>query len=574
MFYSIRLAVMASLFFCFSSMAEDKVCFYQDAEYQGTEWCYGIEDISELTADNNDRISSIKTYGKDYVDIFENKDFSGQQTRVMANTYRMDDLNDAVSSFRIGVRHSTDFACLFEHPGFRGTPHCLEAGQQQRDLDDVALGRNKVSSIMIIGNSAVDVYQSPNLRTDKSYARIQRSSSNLEVRPGGWLEDDIDSYRVVSTDRDAGAVSVDILDALNISVPVTQANVLTSHNAYNSTAYFSSQLIPGPNHRRALVEQLQLGIRSMELDIRVANGFTKVCHSVDCNTNNFTSLRRMLGEVDSWLKGADDNDIVFIYLEDGINGDATGYQQLQQDLAWLGEIVYRPGQCHQPEKLTMQTLLDQGKRIFFYKDGDRQGCDYLDTVLINFERSIAVADINIYDNFYSADYFRRAYECDNYFCSNTLTAQQAMTAMEHGLNAVGMDMLEEKHLDNQGERLNGQLWAIGPEDSLQPYDDGRSARITASGDRYLSLSWNTMSLAYACRNDVGEWRITAQQGNSAEGAQACRDEHPGFSFDVPLSAYEAKQLRQQMPSGTDLHANFAVHDGRWKTAVWGDLSAR
>ncbi|ASP38432.1 hypothetical protein CHH28_06990 [Bacterioplanes sanyensis] len=567
------LALLASVILATSAQAEDKVCFYQDAEYRGTEWCYGVEQVSWVGSAVNDKTSSIKTYGNAYVDIFEHSQYRGQQARIMANTYRMDDLNDGISSFTVGVRDSNDFACLFEHPGFRGTPHCLQAGQQQTDLDRVALGRNKASSVMVIGDAAVDVFQYPNLRTDKAHSRLRRSSSNLEVRPGGWLEDDIDSMRVVREARDGGEIAIDILDALNAKAPVNQANVLTSHNAYNSTAYFSGQLIPGPNQRRALVEQLQLGIRSMELDIRAANGWTKVCHSVDCNTNNVTSLRRMLGEIDSWLKGADDNDVVFIYLEDGIDGDTAGYQRLQQDIAWLGDIVYTPGSCQSQPQLSMQQLLANGQRIFFYKDGGNSGCESLPQVLINFESSVAVADINVYESFFSATRFRRAYECDNYFCNNTLTADEALIALENGLNAVGMDMLEEQNLDGAGQRLNRQLWAIDPQDTQQAYAEGRSARMTFFGTRYLALSWDE-ARPYACRNHAGDWQVTQTTGTLDLGMQACDSEYPGYVFDTPLSAYEAKKLRQVMTSGSDIHVNFGVEQGRWQAGKWGELSAR
>lgn len=554
------------------ALADNKVCFYEHAEYRGAEWCYH-SDISWIGAVRNDRISSIKLYGDAYVDIYQHDNYGGSFSRVMANTYRMDELNDGISSFRVGLRQTKDFACLFEHPGFRGTPYCLQSGQQQNDLNTVALGRNQASSLMLVGDAAVDVYDYPGLRSDQQHQRLSRSSSNLDARPGGWLDDNIDSLRVLSEQPRPAETASDINEALALAAPVRQANVLTAHNAYNSTAYFSGQLIPGPNQRRALIEQLQLGVRSFELDVRAAGDHTRVCHATDCNTTSVTSVRRLLAEIDSWLKGADNNDVVFIYLEDNIAGNPAGYQQLQRDIAFLGDLVYTPGTCLSGAGLTLQQLLQQGKRIFFYKDGAADGCEQLNNVLIDFERSVAVAGMNVYDNFYSAQYFRRAYECNNYFCSDALSAADALTALENGLNTVAMDMLDEQQLDVYGGRLNTLLWAIGPEDTDQAYDSGRLARFTAAGQRYMQLSRDGLR-PYACRDDDGRWLITAARGAVSDGSQVCAAEFPGSAFDVPLSVYEARQLRQQMTSTTDLHLNFGMAANGWQAGLWGALSRR
>ena len=105
------------------ALADDKVCFYEHPDYQGAEWCY-TGDSSWIGNDRNDKISSIKLYGDATVTIYQHGGYGGAKTTIMANTYKMDDLDDEISSFRVGHRQSNDFACLFEHPGFRGTPIC------------------------------------------------------------------------------------------------------------------------------------------------------------------------------------------------------------------------------------------------------------------------------------------------------------------------------------------------------------------------------------------------------------------------------------------------------------------
>lgn len=557
-----------------AAQAEDKVCLYEHPEYTGAEWCYTPGNTGWIGSSRNDKVSSIKTYGNAYIQAYEHGSYGGKHTTIMGNTYKMDDLNDGISSFKIKQRSSNDFVCLFEHPGFRGTPYCLQSGQNQDDMNDVAMGRNKASSIMVVGNAAATVYEYPDFRTDKKYSTLNRSSSNLEKRPGGWVEDDIDSIKVISQAPSSTETAIDINEALSVKGAIRQATVLSSHNAFNSTAYFSGQLIPGPNHRRALIEQLQLGVRFFELDIRGGGDKTKVCHSVDCNAGFTTSLRRMTGEVDTWLKGADDNDFVFFFLQDDMDGNSDGYKQLKKDVAWLGDIVYTAGSCQNlPKPLAMKDLIDQGKRVFFYKSGGSNGCDLASNVMINFEQNIGVAGINIHQNHFNKDRLLRSQECHNNFCNDVINGNDALTGIKNGVNTFGLDMLEESSIDNNGAPLNKQLWAIGPEDTYSAYSNGRTVRFTVSGDRFMKLAWNSQK-QFACRSANGDWSVTSATGDVWVGASKCSAEFPGSSYDVPLNAYEAKKLREKLTSGSDIHVNFGTNNGRWVPGRWGNLAVR
>ena len=561
--------------FSVAAQAEDKVCFYEHPEYTGAEWCYAPGNIGWIGSSRNDKISSIKTYGNAYAEIFEHGSYGGKRTNIMGNTYKMDDLNDGISSFKIKLRSNNDYVCLFEHPGFRGTPHCLTAGQSEDDLNHVAQGRNKASSIMVVGNAAATIYEYPGFRTDKKYMTLNRSSSNLEKRPGGWVEDNADSFKVISQTPSSTEAAIDINEALSVQAPIRQANVLGSHNAFNSTAYFGSQAIPGPNHRRALIEQLQLGVRTFELDVRGGGDKTKVCHSTDCSFSSATtSLRRMLGEVDSWLKGADDNDAVFFFLQDDMDGDTNGYNQLRKDVAWMGDIVYTAGACQNlPKPFKLADMIAQGKRVFFYKSGGSNGCNEASNVMVNFESNIGVAGINIYQNHFNTGKFLRSQECHNNFCNDVISGPDAKTGLENGVNTFGLDMLEESSIDNQGAPLNAQLWAIGPEDTYSSHANGRTVRFTVSGDRYMKLAWNSQK-QFACRLSNGDWAITAATGDVWTGGSSCSAEYPGSTYDVPLSAYEAKKLRSKLTAGSDVHVNFGTNAGRWVPGRWGTLGVR
>jgi len=141
------------------------------------------------------------------------------------------------------------------------------------------------------------------------------------------------------------------------------------------------------------------------------------------------------------------------------------------------------------------------------------------------------------------------------------------------VNTFGLDMLEESSIDNQGAPLNAQLWAIGPEDTYVSHANGRTVRFTVSGDRYMKLAWNSQK-QFACRLSSGDWAITATTGDVWTGGSHCSVEYPGSTYDVPLSAYEAKKLRAKLTSGSDVHVNFGTDAGRWVPGRWGTLGVR
>ncbi|TQV70585.1 hypothetical protein FKG94_21435 [Exilibacterium tricleocarpae] len=553
--------------------AQDKVCFYENPDYQGEEWCYGIGDTGWIGASRNDRVSSIKVYGDAYVTIYQHSNYGGSNTVVMANTYKMDRLDDEISSFKVAHRWGNDFACLFEHPGFRGTPACLEAGRAENDLDNTAFGRNKASSLMVVGKASVEVFEYPNFDGNHRSTTLIRSTSNLEKRPGGWVEDNIDSFRVHSRNPNATEAALDINEAVGHYAPINQVSVLAAHNAFNSTAYFGGQLIPGPNQRRALIEQLEVGARFFELDVSEGNGYAKVCHSVDCGLFD-ASLRRMLGEVDTWLKGADQNDVVFFYIQDDINGSNSGYAQLQSDIGWLGDVVFTGGACRSlPDALSFAQIRAQGKRVFFYKDDGTTGCDIATSVMVNTEINKGVSSINVYEDHFNRGAIVRSQECNNNFCNDVISPFEALIGLQNGVNAFGIDMLDSSDIDHNGV-FNAQLWSIGPADATDPYAPGRTAVFKPTGQRFMALGWASAALGYACRDSGGNWAITTQMGEIEEGVQVCSREFPGYHFDVPVSAYEAKRLRDVITAGAGVHVNFGVSDGQWAAGAWGRLSDR
>ncbi len=563
---------------CSVQAEESKVCLYSNPEYQGLETCFTLGNHGWVGDKINDKVSSIRLFGNAVATIYSDGGFRGQHSVVMANTYKMDAMDDAISSIKVSSRKTNNFACLFEHNGFRGTPYCLEEGQSIDDLEKTVIGSNEGASLFVAGKAKVALYEYPNFDSSHQHSVMTRSSSNLGERPGEWQDDNVDSFKVTKRFATDTEKAIDLTEALSSQLPLTHAQVLASHNSFNSTAYFSGQLIPGPNHRRSLAEQLQLGVRFFELDARKGNGYTTVCHSFDCRFSSFNiSLRRLLGEVDSWLKGADNNDVVFFFLQDDMSNDTEGYKQLERDIKWMGSEVYTIDACTTvPQNLTLKKIRDAGKRVFFYKSSGTNGCNVASGVMLGqgFEKNIGVASIDMHDSHFDVNSFLRSQECHNNFCHDVVTADEARIGIINGVNAIGLDMLEESDLDNSEGRLNKQLWAFGPETSYGAYANGRTASFLGTGGRFMKVDWNG-SRKFACREQDGTWHVSYQTGRIESGASVCAADYPNSTFDVPMSPVEAQQLRNEMATNDVIHINFGyLGNHQWKPGKWGALGQR
>jgi hypothetical protein len=82
----------------------DGVCFYEDADYRGNYFCArpGDEE-SSLPSDINDRISSIRVYGRAEVEIFQDPRFLGDKQRFGSDVrdLKSENWNDRISSFQV-----------------------------------------------------------------------------------------------------------------------------------------------------------------------------------------------------------------------------------------------------------------------------------------------------------------------------------------------------------------------------------------------------------------------------------------------------------------------------------------
>lgn len=105
------------------STPRDGVCFYEDADFEGRYFCVRAgEDVRFLPDGMNDRISSIRVFGRAEVVVYKDGRFEGRTSRFdgdVRNLRRMG-WNDVISSVRVRSLSEHDHRGRDDDRGYRG----------------------------------------------------------------------------------------------------------------------------------------------------------------------------------------------------------------------------------------------------------------------------------------------------------------------------------------------------------------------------------------------------------------------------------------------------------------------
>lgn len=212
-------------------------CFFTDANFGGEKFCMREgERMAQVPEGFNDRISSIRIFGRTEITVYQNRDFGGPNLRLREDVPNLQSYqispghswNDRVSSVEISRGHGWDHdgggyrdrdgdrdryqdrdrdrdrpdaewnrdgACFFKEADFRGEKFCVQRGDR---VNQVPSGfGDHISSVRIFGRVTVTVYQDQNF--GGANLRLQQDVSNLQsyqVKPGHSWNDRISSIKV------------------------------------------------------------------------------------------------------------------------------------------------------------------------------------------------------------------------------------------------------------------------------------------------------------------------------------------------------------------------------------------
>jgi hypothetical protein len=372
------------------------------------------------------------------------------------------------------------------------------------------------------------------------------------VSPSAWAATDGDWARSALADQyDLGS-----------SLPLRNAPWVGTHNSFNSKAEMGPTLsAQDSNQQIDLIDQLDQGVRSLELDVHwfpsLRGGVAPVvCHAaelhVGCSAEK--TLAQVLREIDNWLAQHPDQ-VLLLYLEDHLD-NASGYDAAAADVdSVLGPRLLRPkpsggdGCVPLPLDATRAQIRESGAQVVIVS-GCGMGAMW-PTVAFDWsktheeERPVGYRDFpDCGPDFTRADYdgkLIRYFEDSTQVTANAslvgqatpddgITPQTAAAMTRCGVDLFGLDQVVP-----DDPRFAALVWSWAPGEPRR-----RPGCVAQFAGRWYSLRCSRR-LRVACRLPDGRWRIPSKLGTHAQAPEVCRRRRA--VWDVPRTGFDAQQLR-------------------------------
>jgi hypothetical protein len=358
--------------------------------------------------------------------------------------------------------------------------------------------------------------------------------------------------------------------------PLSEATVLMTHNSYNSSHYANLGSYIDPNHLHSITEQLDMGVRLLELDTHWFSGELIACHGTSDHTgcSEFDGrIDERFGEINTWLRRPEHNDqVVFIYIEDHVDDH---YVELSEILdKYLGDKIYQTNYCGQPFPLSTSKadILNSGKQVVIYGGGgctNAQGTsweNYNFGRLFQTDNSELSAAPDCRNNSFSPEVlttrFTRVYE-DSTTLSDwfgdppkAVDANYMKTLTDCAVGVVGLDQL-----DHDDTRHAAAIWSWN---TNEPNNVGNEdcAEHGANG-RFNDLSCDQIR-SFVCLDSNNQWQISSASGTWSEGNAVCASEFNG-QFETPMNGYQNYLLTQVKGNQSAwINYNDIAQEGQWQ----------
>jgi hypothetical protein len=349
---------------------------------------------------------------------------------------------------------------------------------------------------------------------------------------------------------------------LGSTLPLRDAPWIGTHNSFNSPAEMGPALsAQDSNQRIRLVDQLDAGIRSLELDVHwfpsvTAGGFAPVvCHATGehagCTIEK--PLAVVLDDIAGWLREHPDQ-VLLLYLEDHLDSPA-GYDAAAAVVDQkLGGVLYRPrgGGCVPlPLDDTRAAVRAAGAQVIVVSDCG-QGAAW-PAVAFDWSDTHEEERPRGYEDFPGCgpDFTRAQYDATliRYFEDSTRLTNTAATtgaaSRDDGITVetagamarCGVDLLGLDQVERDDPRFAALVWSWAPG---QPARRGCAAQFDG---RWYALRC-TRRLRPACLTADGRWRVPSRVVRFRDAAAQCRRRAAVFA--VPRTGYETQQLRVAM----------------------------
>lgn len=421
---------------------------------------------------------------------------------------------------------------------------------------------------------------------------------------------DNDSQQIEAFKHSWTAKALKLQSEIDFNVPLNQATIIGTHNSYNSKAYeIPFVRYVDPNHLLSLYNQLEMGVRSLELDAHwtLSTGFQKdilLCHAkanhIGCGVFD-RKFYEGLEEIRDWLK-ANPNEVILIYIERHLDGHEPRLaSELEQ---YLGDFLYRPTQVRKPDAepkscvsipstLTKADVLKAGKQLMIvvkdcdgtnpnYQETDTYPQVWNDTVFAGIGNistnnftfiDTLIGDITPFPDCGRSTEFSpdvghtsmwRVYEDRTMLTSvihpgKKLLDDDMRMLQQCDINWPTMDML-----DIADSRLTAAIWSWAEN---YPRDSNGNCAIYKMDAGIENVSCEQTEPSVACQEeDTHEWKSINASGTWKDANNACQQLGNTWHFAMPINGTQMRYLKENMSSNgiNELWLNYAMNEqGKW-----------
>jgi len=217
-------------------------CFYRDTDFRGESFCVDAGQRAAQVPENfNDRISSVRIFGRSEVTVYQDRNFGGNSLRLRDDVANLQSYqvspghswNDRISSIDVSgggwgrdwdwdrdrdhggdrdrdrnhdwdrdrdgdqdrERSRRGGACFYRETNFQGERFCVDRGERVASVPP-GFG-DRISSLRVFGHTEVSLYQDTNFGGHN--LRLRDDVNNLQsyqVAPGHSWNDRISSIKV------------------------------------------------------------------------------------------------------------------------------------------------------------------------------------------------------------------------------------------------------------------------------------------------------------------------------------------------------------------------------------------
>jgi hypothetical protein len=334
--------------------------------------------------------------------------------------------------------------------------------------------------------------------------------------------------------------ALDLQRALDNAAPMSDNNILGTHNSYNSEAYTSCNFSVGcryldPQQKYSIKDQLRMGARFIELDVHWTTKMESLfsypkrlllCHGV-CSINDKYATEGF-SEVASWLNDSNNADeVIILYIEDHSSGRHTDLaNQLNK---YFGAKIYPSNGCGTiPNSLSKAQVLAAGKQVVLWKDGGCSGTASMAKMAFTglggigriWEDATTLGTI--------AEFFEGGIK--------SISANDVRQAFLTGANIVNLDDM----VTSDG-RIAAAIWSW---DSNEPNNlNNEDCAVQKANGRWNDASCSNL-LPFACQNSAGSWVVPDNRsGQWRDGPSMCASLGGSFRFAAPTNSQANQALK-------------------------------